>query len=163
MCKISWTKRVSLGSISFGKCTTTIIGTHCMGVDYSFWWKDCLKLLLTHRNHASCSVHSGCTTMFLDDLRIDSKFLSQWPHLHSFALDHEISIISMVQSSNPWHLFHLPLSMDAYAQFQDMLALATSIHLFEQPDYWNCSLIWTCIQFPKLIFPWWTLGCYPCY
>lgn len=50
-----------------------------------------------------------------------------WPHRFSFAVDKDISVQSVVNTGDASILFHLPLSIQAYGQYQDHLQVFNSL------------------------------------
>ena len=87
----------------------------------SFWWKDVLKSITSYKGMASVTILDGYTSFFWSDIWNGRLFSSQFPELFSFAKDKHISVqsfISMLAIEEPDELFHLPLSTQAYGQFQ---------------------------------------------
>jgi len=85
----------------------------------------------------------GYTSFFWSDIWNGRLFSSQFPELFSFAKDKHISVqtfISMLAIEEPDELFHLPLSTQAYGQFQQLNSIIANITLQARNDVW--SYIW---------------------
>jgi hypothetical protein len=85
----------------------------------------------------------GYTSFFWSDIWNGRLLSSQFLELFSFAKDKHISVqsfISMSAIEDPDELFHLPLSTQAYAQFQQLNSIIANITLQAGNDVW--SYIW---------------------
>jgi hypothetical protein len=106
----------------------------------SFWWRDSLKLLYQFKGVGSALVRNGSSCFFWLDVW-DSHLLSHhFPHLFSFVRDQKLTVQQVAQTSNVLDLFYLPLSDEAYQQFQELLQLLNDLHLQAEPDQW--TYIW---------------------
>jgi hypothetical protein len=106
---------------------------------------DSLSLLETCKGLASANVRNGHSTLLWLDVW-DSHFLSiQWPELYSFVRNKNIAIFQAAHSSSVQDLFHLPLSEEAFEQYQDFNVLVAGLQLQEDSDIW--SYIWGSLVF----------------
>lgn len=106
----------------------------------SFWWKYCIKLLATYKEHAVCKVGNGSSLAFWTDLWDGVPKLQLWPHLHSFSKNLHISIQSIWNLEDLTSHFHLPLSEEAYGEFQDLTSLLEELELNDNSDLWHFPL-----------------------
>jgi hypothetical protein len=105
----------------------------------SFWWRDILRLLDRFKSFSSVSVHKGDTCFLWHDQWGGSIHSQALPELFSFSRSKLFSIAKASATEDPAHLFHLPLSIEAYAQ---LLALATEldgIQFDDGNDVWSYS------------------------
>jgi hypothetical protein len=63
-----------------------------------------------------------------------------YPELFSFAIAQHISLNVAVSTTPPQNLFHLPLSTEAYSQFQELTNIFHNLHLSQDNDVW--SYVW---------------------
>jgi len=102
----------------------------------SFWGRDSLKLLDQFKGMAPALVHSGSSCLFWLDVWNNHLFSHHFPHLFSFVRNQKPTVLQVVHTSNPLDLFHLPLSDEAYHEFQDLLLVLNDFHLQTEPDQW---------------------------
>ena len=89
---------------------------------------------------ARVSVINGATCFLWQDLWADQLLEQAYPELHSYAKNKSITVRDACQSPVTHDLFHLPLSVEAFQQFQEFTSLLDSLHLLEDNDMW--SYIW---------------------
>jgi hypothetical protein len=109
----------------------------------SFWWKSHLKLLDSYKALARCNVGNGKTALFWTDLWSDNCLHLKFPHLITFAKRTDISVNKVMQMEFLQDLFHLPLSQQAFAEFEQLENLCDPTQfqtLSHQEDSW--SYIW---------------------
>lgn len=106
----------------------------------SFWWKDILKSLVSFKGLASVIVSDGSTCLFWKDIWNNNLMSSIFPELFSFARAHHISVQSFISTNDRSELFHLPLSTQAFDQFQQLDSFLDEFHLQDGNDLWTC--IW---------------------
>jgi hypothetical protein len=111
----------------------------------SFWWKGITKHLDTFKDIASANLGSGDTILFWDDMWNGQILKISYPKLHSFAIDNQISVKSIVRAENLHSMFHLPLSAQAFEQYCDLELLLQSRDITDDKDSW--SYIWEGTQF----------------
>jgi mannosylglycoprotein endo-beta-mannosidase len=88
--------------------------------DISFWWRDCLKSLSDFKSLAKCSVGVGSSVLLWSDSWNTVPINLQLPHLFSFTVNDGVSIHQAKILEHLSELFHLPLSIKAFAQFQTL-------------------------------------------
>jgi hypothetical protein len=71
------------------------------------------------------------------DLWADQVLEQAFPELHSFARNELISVRQACQIQELHDLFHLPLSVEAFQQFQELLDYLDSLQLMEEDDLWT--------------------------
>lgn len=84
----------------------------------SFWWKDVLRLNVLFRGIAKCEIGDGSTVCFWDDLWMDGILAHKFPRLASFVKKDGISVLEVMQAEDLDTLFMLPLSAQAYEEFE---------------------------------------------
>lgn len=103
----------------------------------SFWWKDALKFPCKFKGRASVKISNGHTCLLWDDIWNGNIRKLQFPELYSFAKDKSISL-SKAHSSDPLcELFSLPLSVEAFGQFQNLQLKFSEVTLNEMNDVWT--------------------------
>lgn len=106
----------------------------------SFRWKDSVSLLETYKGLAFAVVRNGNSIKFWLDVW-DNHFLSvQWPQLFYFVRNQNITVQQISNNSSVQELFYLPLSEEAFQQFQEYNDLIDGLQLSEEPDIW--TYIW---------------------
>jgi len=88
---------------------------------------------------ASCLIASGDTTLFCwtTDLPV-----TKFPRLHSFAIDKLASVKNILELDDPFDVFHLPLSTQAFEEFHEFNQLINqtrSSRNAEGNDLWSYS------------------------
>jgi hypothetical protein len=111
----------------------------------SFWWKGIMKHLDTFKGIASTSLGSRDMILFWDDMWNGQILRITYPELHSFAIDNQISVKSMIRAENLYSMFHLPLSAQAFEQYCDLELSIQSLTIADDKDSW--SYIWGGSQF----------------
>ena len=95
-------------------------GNHLEG---SFWWKSHLKLVDLYKAMAKCNVKNGKSVKLWTDLWHDNYLQHSMPHLLSFAQRTDISVHDAIHTEFLEDLFHLPLSQQAFQQFEQLESL----------------------------------------
>jgi hypothetical protein len=137
---IPWVKLIRLTYYNTGRITNTMEG--------SFWWKSHLKLLDTYKSMAKCNRGYGKTILFWTDMWEDSCLHHQLPHLVSFAKRTYVSVYDVISQEFLEDLFHLPVSQQAFQEFEvfeQICTNATNIVQGGDKDSW--SYIWGTGQF----------------
>jgi hypothetical protein len=107
----------------------------------SFWWKDLLKLCDAFRGVAACQVGNGTTVMFWSDVWNDLLLQNHFPRLYSFAKNKQILVAQILLNNSIQEQFHLPLSVQAFQEYQDLQQLIQGIQIqSEIKDKW--TYIW---------------------
>ena len=86
----------------------------------SFWWKANLKLLDLFKPMAICNVGDGKSTLFWNDQWHSTCLFQGMPHLFSFTKNTLLSVQEAINLEYLEDLFHLPLSTQAYEEFQQL-------------------------------------------
>jgi hypothetical protein len=105
----------------------------------SFWWKDVLRLNTLFRGIARCHIGNGKTVTFWDDLWSDQVLAQQFPCLLTYATENslKISVSQAAVAQELDSLFNLPLSQQAFEEFQRLNDILTTVHLDSQAnDSW---------------------------
>jgi hypothetical protein len=117
------------------------IPTHKL--DASFWWKSHLKLLDIYKSMARCNIGDGKTVNFWTDLWEHNCLQQKFPHLITFAKRTDWSVANVVNTKYLEDLFHLPLSQQAYVEFQNMEILCQStLTTIQEGNLDNWTYIW---------------------
>jgi hypothetical protein len=104
----------------------------------SFWWKGVLKLCEIFRGIAKCKVGDGSTVLFWSDIWNDHLLQDKFPRLFSFAKNKKISVAQFLQNNTIEEQFHLPLSIAAFQEYQQMQALIQQIQISDSnKDSWH--------------------------
>ncbi|XP_071685170.1 uncharacterized protein [Lolium perenne] len=108
----------------------------------SFWWKSHLKLIDSYKAMARCKLGTGKNALFWTDLWGDSCLHHKFPHLLTFAKKTDLSVSKVMHMEYLQDMFHLPLSQQAFAEFEQLEILCDSIQ-FEDNEHVSDS--WTYI------------------
>lgn len=95
----------------------------------SFWWRDIMKLVPTYRSFCSVKVQAGDTAVFWSDEWNGKIMQKEFLRLHSFALDTNLSVKEVVGTFDRTQLFFLPLSHQAFSEFQAMELVLSQVQL----------------------------------
>lgn len=112
----------------------------------SFWWRDCLKLLPIYKDYAVSIVHNGQTLHFWSDNWNGEQKATTWPHLFSFAKNQQLSILDLWQTDDLTEHFHLPLSEEAYEQFQELEQFLQDLTITTEYDQWQLPVGANCYK-----------------
>jgi hypothetical protein len=115
---------------------------HAMSKRGFFWWKDIFSLVEDYRSITSCQVHNGSSILFWKDFWSQGVLIChKFPRLYSYALNEDVSVAAMVQLENLNEGFHLPLSVEAFQEWQTLTEILEEIHLSEQQTD-NRTFVW---------------------
>lgn len=103
----------------------------------SFWWRDNLKLLHQYKEFASIALRNGESTLFWEDKWNNRELKATMPELFSFTKKQYISAKKVLECSNLSQLFHLPLSVQAYQQLQQLLVILQRFPHTQEKDVWS--------------------------
>jgi hypothetical protein len=103
----------------------------------SFWWTDILKLLDKFKGMASVSVADGSSCLLWDDCWHGQPFKMEFLELFSFAKKPNISLKMAAAASEASSLFNLPLSEEAFKQFQILHNIIESQQMSDAADSWH--------------------------
>ena len=112
----------------------------------SFWWKDLLRLSVLCRGIARCQIGDGSTVLFWDDLWSSEVLALKCLILSSCARNRRLSVKTVMQTEDLNTLFILPLSEQAYVQFQHLQQdLLLVPYEEERTDRW--SFMWGSLEY----------------
>jgi hypothetical protein len=104
----------------------------------SFWWRDLLHLCDKFRGIASCTVGNGSTVLFWLDVWNDHFLQEKLPRLFTFAKNQKISVAEFLSVADLTPHFHLPLSEQAYEEYQELLGIVQNIQIGQgDKDQWH--------------------------
>lgn len=103
----------------------------------SFWWRDILKLLEHFKTMSRVNIQSGASCLLWFDNWHNDYWHQSFPELFSFAKTQHISLRTTVQTGSLDDLFHLPLSMEAFEQFQEFRNILQPLQLLQGNDVWT--------------------------
>jgi hypothetical protein len=93
----------------------------------SFWWKAHLKLIDLYKGMGKCKIGDGKSAYFWTDLWHEDQCLHQkFHHLVSFAKSTDLSVHKAINSNYLEDLFHLPLSHQAFQEFEQLEIICAS-------------------------------------
>jgi hypothetical protein len=90
-----------------------------------------------------CNIGDGKSALFWTDLWSDNCLIQEYPHLVTFAKKRDLNVHEVINTEFLDDLFYLPLSQEAYNEFQEMETLCTQTKERKQSqnkDEW--SYIW---------------------
>lgn len=103
----------------------------------SFWWRDTLKTLISFKGMASVMVSDGSSCFFWLDTWNGRLLSLQFPELFSFVKNSRLSVQSVFDEEDLSDLFHLPLSEEAFIQYQQLSSIMDDIDLQHGDDTWG--------------------------
>jgi hypothetical protein len=107
----------------------------------SFWWRDILKLCDLFRGIANCKVGDGSTVLFCSDLWNENVMQIKFLRLYCFAKNKKISMSQFLLNNSLQSQFYLPLSEQAYHEYQDLQEYIQTIQV-EQDTKDSWSYLW---------------------
>lgn len=105
----------------------------------SFWWKDVLQFADIFRGLSTCKVGDGKTCLFWDDFWNNKVRSVMYPRIHSYAVSLKDSV-SLTFSKSISQRFNLPLSEQAFHEYDTMSAADPLDQLSDENDVW--SYVW---------------------
>lgn len=105
----------------------------------SFWWRDNLKLLQQYKELACPNLKNGESLLFWKDKWNGQELQLAMPELYSFAKNQLTSVKKVFNTADQTQLFHLPLSAQAFQQFQQLTPLLQDSPQNQEPDVWKYS------------------------
>src|SRR4051812_44687956 len=79
-----------------------------------------MKLVYKYREIFSISIGARDMALFWFDPWEGGSMQNKFPRLFSFVVNHDLSVRDVISSLDRSQLFHLPLSQEAYEEFQSM-------------------------------------------
>jgi hypothetical protein len=93
----------------------------------SFWWRDIFSLVDEYRSISCCNIGNGSSVLLWKDYRSNGELLcDRFPRLFSYTLNEDISVASFSSLQDLGSVFALPLSVEAFHEFQDLSSLIES-------------------------------------
>jgi hypothetical protein len=89
----------------------------------SFWWKSIMKLSPVFRGVAECSVGKGNSVLLWKDNWSHGIMQHNYPCLFSYAINEDISVAEITDSTDLIDLFHLPISPEAFTEWEQLQAV----------------------------------------
>jgi hypothetical protein len=97
----------------------------------SFWWKDLLKLCDIYRGISKCTVGDGTAVLFCSDIWNDLLLQDKFPRLFICKKNKSISVAKFLSTTQFSDLFHLPLSNEAWQEYQALQSIIQGIQITE--------------------------------
>jgi hypothetical protein len=110
---------------------------HALKKKVSFWWRDILKLGDMFRGIATCTVGNGTSVMFWSDVWNEHHLQQKFPRLYSYAKNKNISVAGFLLNNNIQDQFHLPLSVEAFQEYQELQQFIQQIQPNHSNDNWH--------------------------
>ena len=86
----------------------------------SFWWRRILNMLSSFKGIAHAKGGTGDTILFWHDLWNGTLLKLEYPKLYTFVIKSEITLQQVMETEELHSMFHLPLSEQAFAQYQEL-------------------------------------------
>jgi hypothetical protein len=107
----------------------------------SFWWRDIFKLVDDYRVVSFVKPGRGDSFLFWSDKWMfngsSEPVSARFPRLFSYVLDPKISASQFYQTEDKGTLFYLPLSDQAYEEFNQLSLQMASSPLSLDRDLWS--------------------------
>jgi retron-type reverse transcriptase len=111
---------------------------HLQSVKGSFWWRDIFRLVTKFREIAKCIPANGLTISIWFDEYEDQPLNLKYPQLHQFVTDKKISVSKALLTSDLLSLFNLPLSREAFNEYQSFSETLDQLREnTDQDDIWT--------------------------
>jgi hypothetical protein len=96
----------------------------------SFWWQDIFSLVEEYRSICRCQVKSGTSVLFWKDFWYNGELMcDKYSRLYSYALDEDLSVADMAQLEDLNGGFAIPLSVEAFQEFQQLTEILVDFFL----------------------------------
>jgi hypothetical protein len=107
----------------------------------SFWWKSCLLYLKEFKDLTTCTTNKGNSILVWEDKWAGANIHDRFPELHSFAKNTQITLQQLKDQSleDLYDHFHLPLSLTAVDQLNNLHNLISNIPHSTEHDIWSFS------------------------
>jgi hypothetical protein len=114
---------------------------HAVVLSGSPWWKNIISLADDYRAISSVNVGNGSSALFWSDSWKNQLLDSSFPRLFSFVRDKLQSVKEFLEKDSVLDNFHLPLSIEAHQEFQQMMEFISDVALNpEADDKWIVKL-----------------------
>jgi hypothetical protein len=105
---------------------------HAMSKRGSFWWKDIFSLIDDYRSITTCKIHNGASILFWKDFWLQGELMChKFPRLYSYYVNEDVSVAAMIHLENLHEGFFLPLSVEAFQEWQEATQIMNGIQLSE--------------------------------
>ena len=92
--------------------------------------------------------------LFWEDTWNNRLLKQSFPRLYSFARNKNISVAKFLQNNDMQEQFHIPLSVEAFQEFQELQEIIQGIQVQEnERDCWNISRVPTNTHLSNLQAP----------
>ena len=128
---------------------------HAVVKSGSFWCRGVLGLAHEWCKLATCQVGNGHSTLFWEDNWSGQVLPEKFPRLFSYAKNQMISVHDLMSSSQILDEFHLPLSVQAFHEFNEVQGILAGVFLEDEADMWIFSSnkgVYTSNSFYRLQF-----------
>jgi hypothetical protein len=89
------------------------------------------------RGIATCSIGNGTIVKFWSDVWNEHHLQHKFPWLYSYAKNKNISVAQFLLNNNINDQFNLPLSVEAFQEYQELQELIQKIQLNDSSDKWR--------------------------
>jgi hypothetical protein len=111
----------------------------------SFWWRAILKLLDKFKGIAMVQIQNGATVSLWHDLWNGQLRMMHSSELYSFIVRRDISVQQARSMEDLHNLFQLPLTTEAFQQYEVLLRDLDNLDSGQETDKW--TYIWGSCQF----------------
>lgn len=94
-------------------------------------------MLNCYKSFSICQVQNGRSCLFCNDTWIQQPLQFEYPELYSFAKNKATSVSHLFSQQQLESLFWLPLSTEAFQQFQIVQSFIEHFPLNDQQDRWS--------------------------
>ena len=128
---------------------------HSVVLSGSFWWRAVFNLADSLRSISHFVIGNGFSALFWEDVWQQAPLAAKFPRLFSFAKDTNASFKDIVSLDQLSDAFHLPLSVEAFQEYNNLHDMLAIIDLQFTDDRWVCNLnkgVYTPSSFYKMHF-----------
>jgi len=93
-----------------------------------------MKLLETFKSFSTVQVQNGDACLFWHDKWLQQPLKEDYPELYSFALNNNVSVTNYYAHQQLQEIYSLPLSTEAFQQFQLVHSFIEHFPLTDQHD-----------------------------
>jgi hypothetical protein len=114
---------------------------HAVVLSGSSWWNNIISLADDYRAVSSIKVGNGSSALFWSDSWKNQLLDNSFPRLFSFFRDKLQSVKEFLEKVSMLDNFHLPLSIEAHQELQQMMDFIIDVSLNpEADDKWDINL-----------------------
>jgi hypothetical protein len=107
---------------------------HAVVLSGSPWWKNIISLADDYKAISSVNVGNCSTALFWSDSWKNQLLDSSFPRLFSFVRDKLQSVKEFLEKDSMMDNFHLPLSIEAHQEFQQMMDFISDVAINPEAD-----------------------------